>query len=162
LVYSVTSPANPGDYRLVLIWLVKVKPLPALTIRLQTICACLHQLSQIRHLKGTNYVNFYDQVPLVLFALLIHFLAHLVIISCMEKLHKPTKEGRCKVHQNSKSLIDADARGLGEGLHAHLHPPRPSIMCLILIYFSFEKPIEASDEIQLECQIFLQYFGFHL
>jgi hypothetical protein len=30
----VTSPANPGDYRLVLIWLVKVKPLPALTIRI--------------------------------------------------------------------------------------------------------------------------------
>jgi hypothetical protein len=27
--YNVTSPANPGDYRLVLIWLVKVKPLPA-------------------------------------------------------------------------------------------------------------------------------------
>ena len=25
----VTSPANPGDYRLVLIWLVEVKPLPA-------------------------------------------------------------------------------------------------------------------------------------
>jgi len=42
LIYNVTSPANPGDYRPVLIWLVKVKPMPALTYQITLVQYFLH------------------------------------------------------------------------------------------------------------------------